>query len=318
MADMGGNLKPPAEGPIVWAIGGGKGGVGKTFVSTSLAVSLAKINRPVTLVDLDLGGANVHTHLGCPTPTKTISDFLAGRVQTLEELSMPTSVPGVRIISGSADALGIANIGRGHFRRLREGIHGISTPHVILDLGAGTAEYTLEFFLAAHKQVVTITPEPTSIENAYRFIKAAFFSHLRNLETDPEVRKLIRSAMGHKNEFGIRSPADLLQKVTLMNPALGARVMEETANFHINLILNQTRTRADIDLGHSVKSVCRKYFGIEVNFLGNISHDNAVWQSLRNRRLLAVENPYSEVVGQFLAITRALLQKPTQNQKSAA
>ena len=294
--------------PTLWAVGGGKGGVGKTFVSCNLAISLAKLNKPVTLVDLDLGGANVHTHLGCMTPKHTISDFLAGRVNTLEELSVPTNISGLRLISGSNDALSIANIGRTYMRKLMDDLRKLSTPYVILDLGAGTAEYILDFFLEADRQIIAITPEPTSIENAYRFIKAAFYVHLRNLESDPEVRKLVRSAMGHRNEFGIRSPADLLVQVSKVNPQVGLKLMEEIANFQINLILNQTRTRQDVELGHGVRSVCRKYFGIEVNFLGQISHDNAVWQSLRNRRLVAVENPYSEVVGQFLSITRQLVQ----------
>jgi flagellar biosynthesis protein FlhG len=305
----------PTE-PIIWAIGGGKGGVGKTFVSTSLAISLAKTNRPVTIVDLDLGGANVHTHLGCPPPQKTLSDYLSGRVHSLEELAVTTSIPGLRIISGSADALAIANISRSQFRKLRDDAKKLSTPYVILDLGAGTAEHTLEFFLSADKQIVAITPEPTSIENAYRFIKAAFFLHLRNLETDADVRRLVRSAMGHKNEFGIRSPADLIQHISKINPSVGMRVMEATAKFQINLILNQIRTRGDIELGQSVKSVCRKYFGIEVNFVGHVNHDNAVWQALRNRRLVAIENPYSEIVGQFLAITRGLVK--SSGEKSAA
>lgn len=293
----------------VWAIGGGKGGVGKTFVSTSLAVSLSKLGRAVTLVDLDMGGANAHTYFGLPSPKMTLSDFLAGRANSLEELAVNTNVPNVRLISGSSDALGAANLSRPYALQILGGVAEIRTPYVILDLGAGTADYTLDFFLSADRRIVTITPEPTSIENAYRFIKAAFFSHLRDLETDPQIKRLIRSAMGHKNELGIRAPSDLLRHIQSIDPAIGEKILGRTKDFAIDLILNQIRTRGDIELGHSVRSVCHKYFGIEANFVGHVSHDNAVWQALRARRLLAIDNPYSEVLGQFLAITRQLVAK---------
>ena len=106
---------------------------------------------------------------------------------------------------------------------------------------------------------------------------------------------------------GIRSPADLLRHVSRANPEAGSLLLSHVAGFHPLLLLNQVRTRHDIELGHSMSSVCRKYFGIETGYLGYIDHDNAVWQSLRKRRPLIIEFPYSSIVGQFLGITKNLL-----------
>jgi flagellar biosynthesis protein FlhG len=302
------STKGPSAAPTnVWAIGGGKGGIGKSFISSSLAICLTKMGKSVTLIDLDLGSANLHTVLGVKIPPQTLSDFISGRAQTLNQVSAATEIPGLQFISGFNDALNIADISRESKSRLIQSIHQIQTPYVILDLGAGTSENTLDFFLAADQKIVAVTPEPTSIENAYRFMKSSFYRKLRSAESELGLQSLIESAMDSRNHLGIRSPADLIRYVHERNPEAGMRFQERIADFELQLILNQVRTRQDIELGYSMKSVCKKYFGIESNYLGYIDHDNAVWQSLRKRRQLVIEYPYSSIVGQFLQITKNLL-----------
>src|ERR1700677_4242636 len=88
----------------VWAIGGGKGGVGKSFIISNLAISLARWGKRVIAVDLDLGGANLHTALGSDIPVKTLTDFFDGRVSKLEELLVPTSISNLKYISGANDS----------------------------------------------------------------------------------------------------------------------------------------------------------------------------------------------------------------------
>lgn len=304
MADVYG---PRGSTPIVWAIGGGKGGVGKTFVSANLAISLTKLNKQVTLVDLDLGGANMHTHLGAPNAVASLSDLLAGRVSDINELVVPSSIPHLNFVSGFNDALNVADITAAHRDLVLRQIRKLNSPFVILDLGAGTAEQTLDFFLAADLKIISVTPEPTSIENAYRFIKSSFYRQLRRIESQSDFQNVIREAMDNKNDLGIRSPADLIVHVSRLNQVAGFRLMEAVGQFEIQIILNQVRSRSDAELGHSIRSVCRKYFGIEVYYAGYVNYDNAVWQALRKKRPLVVEYPFSEVVGQFLAITRHLV-----------
>lgn len=302
------NPKGPAVVPTnVWAIGGGKGGIGKSFISSSLAICLTKMGKSVTLIDLDLGSANLHTVLGVKIPAQTLSDFISGRAHSLSQVTATTEIPGLNFISGFNDALNIADLDKDSKQRLINSFRQIQTPYVILDLGAGTSENTLDFFLSADQKVVAVTPEPTSIENAYRFMKSSFYRKLRQTESELGIQSLIEAAMDSRNQIGIRSPADLIRYVQQMNPEAGQRFQERIADFQLQLLLNQVRTRQDIELGHSMKSVCRKYFGIDANYLGYIDHDNAVWQSLRKRRPLVIEYPYSSIVGQFLGITKNLL-----------
>lgn len=304
------NPKGPAKNAVpttIWAIGGGKGGIGKSFISSSLAICLTRMGKQVTLVDLDLGSANLHTCLGMKIPSQTLSDFISGRVQNISQVSTATEIPGLHFISGFNDALNVADLSHDNRLRLIHALRTIQTPYVILDLGAGTSETTLDFFLAADQKIIAVTPEPTSIENAYRFMKSSFYRKLRVAESELGIQQLIETAMDSKNQLGIKSPADLIRHISNVNPEAGRRLNDKVADFNMQILLNQVRTRPDIELGHSMKSVCKKYFGIEADYLGYIDHDNAVWQSLRKRRPLVIEYPYSSIVGQFLGITKNLL-----------
>jgi flagellar biosynthesis protein FlhG len=297
---------PQAQNHI-WAIGGGKGGIGKSFISSSLAICLSKLGKKVTLVDLDLGSANLHTVLGIKAPQQTLSDFVKGRAQTLNEVLVETEIPGLSFISGFNDSLDVANVSQASIDRIVQSLRALPTPYVILDLGAGTADHTLDFFLAADQKIVAVTPEPTSIENAYRFMKSSFYRKLKNAEAELGIHDIVEAAMDGRAQNGIRSPADLIAHLKANNPSIVHRLQEEFTQLHTHILLNQIRTRQDIEIGHSMKSVCKKYFGSEIDYLGYIDHDNAVWQSLRKKRPLLIEFPYSSIVGQFLGITKNLL-----------
>lgn len=291
----------------IWAVGGGKGGIGKSFLSSSLAISLARTGKSVTIIDLDLGSANLHTCLGAKAPELSLSDFLSGRMSTLSAVMNETDIPYLRFISGHNDALNVADLQKTERNRLIDAFRTVPSNYVILDLGAGTTESTLDFFLAADQKIVAVSPEPTSIENAYRFIKSSFYRKLRTAEVELGIHSIIEEAMDVRNSHGIRSPADLLRYVNDSSPTAGLRLAGKISDFNIQILLNQVRTSQDIELGYSMKSVCRKYFGIESNYLGYVDYDNAVWQSLRKKRPLLVEYPFSSIVGQFAQITKNLV-----------
>ena len=150
----------------IWAIGGGKGGVGKSFVAGNLGILLAQRGFRVILADLDLGGANLHTWLGVNTPEQGVSEFVDRQVEQIHELLIPTSIPQLRLISGARDGVEIANLKHTQKMRFLMALKRLDTDFIIMDLGAGTAYNTIDFFLLAEKQLMVVIPEPTSIENA--------------------------------------------------------------------------------------------------------------------------------------------------------
>jgi len=293
----------------IWAIGGGKGGVGKSLISSSLAVALAKAGKKVIAIDLDLGGANLHTTLGVELPRQTLGDFFSGRVSELSQCSCLTGIQNLELISGAQDSTRIANISDTEKHRFLIAVRNLDCDYVIFDLGAGTANYTLDFFLASEINLITMLPEPTSIENAYRFIKSAYYKRLQAIGELSPIHDLIEVTMDAKNIQGIRSPSDLFRIVNRDFPHLASRLKEEIEKFKPKLIINQVRTHSDIEIGHSVKTVCKKYFGIDIDYLGYLDYDSSVWQAIRRKRPAFLEFPNSKLTQSVERITDNLLRR---------
>lgn len=279
-----------------WAIGGGKGGVGKSLIASSIAISLARAGNKVIAIDLDLGGANLHTTLGVDLPRQTLSDFFAGRSPSIDKCVVPSGIPNLDFISGAQDAVGIAQLGTTDKIRFLQQVSELKSDYLIFDLGAGTGDNMLDFFLYADVGIVVLLPEPTSIENAYRFIKSAYYRRLLHSRHLQEIRPLIHAAMDSKNNLGIKSPSDLFRRVNETSPEAGMRLKQEIEKYKPKLIVNQARTQTDIDIGFSVKAVCKKYFGIDMDYIGYLDYDSAVWQAVRRKRPLMLEFPNSKLV----------------------
>ena len=290
----------------IWAIGGGKGGVGKSLMTANLSICLALMGHKVIAIDLDLGGANLHTCLGIPIPDKTLSDYLDRKVMDISELQTPTLIENLSIISGAKDSLGIANMRQAQKTKILSTLEKFNADFILLDLGAGTSVNTLDFFIAADKGILTVLPEPTSIENTYRFIKSVYHRKIKRLESLLETGPLIEKAMNSKNEANT-TPVQLVEHLIKTNPKVGHHFKKEMEGFCPELIVNQTRTQSDIDIGFSMSAICRKYFGISLNYAGHVEYDSIVWQSVKKRRPLLIEFPNSELVNNFDHIIHRLL-----------
>jgi flagellar biosynthesis protein FlhG len=293
----------------IWAVGGGKGGVGKSLVSANVAICLALMGNKVVAVDLDLGGANLHTCLGLPIPQVTLSDYVSKKISNFEDLLVSTPIQNLKIISGAQDELGMANLKHMHKNQIIRKLSDLDADYILFDLGAGTAFNTIDFFITADKGILVVLPEPTSIENTYRFIKSVFYRRLKLVEGVAEIEPMILESMNAKITSGSQtSPADLIKKISEINPEVGLRVKSEMAQFRPNLIINQVRSQADIDIGYSIQSICRRYFGIEMTFPGYLDYDQSVWQSVRKRKPLLIEFPNSKLVNNFDRIVQRLIE----------
>jgi len=295
----------------IWAFGGGKGGIGKSFICSNIGVCAAQLGHEVILVDLDLGGANLHTCLGATNPKTTLSDFLSGRVPLIEDVCVDTPIKNLKLISGANDALNVSSLNAMEKEKLIKAIKGLNAKFVLLDLGAGTSDSTMDFFIAADKSVVVTTPEPTSIENAYRFIKTAFYRKLRQAENNLSIQHLIDEAMDQKNRHGIRTPSDLLKHITATHPNMGRELKTTLDQLRMQLIINQVRSHNDTELGLAMKSICRKYFGIDLEYIGHVDFDNSAWQSLKKKQPLVKALPFSNLTSVLFQMARQLAESST-------
>lgn len=156
--------------PHVITIASGKGGVGKTNLSTNLAYNLGRLRRRVLLLDADLGLANVDVILGL-SPEYNISHVLNGEKEMSEIL---VEGPGkMKILPASSGVNEITNLEDGQKIRLLEQLEAIQSEFdfILIDTAAGIADNVIYFALAAQTLAVIVTPEPTSMTDAYALIK---------------------------------------------------------------------------------------------------------------------------------------------------
>jgi flagellar biosynthesis protein FlhG len=282
-----------AGAPRIWAIAGGKGGVGKSLVASNLAVSFAGHGMSCVLVDADLGGANLHTIFGVPTPRSTLSHFLNGEAENLTDVLCETSVPNLRLASGSHALLGMANLKYTQKEKFLRHISRLSVDHVLLDLGAGSAYNVLDFFLAARQGILVVVPEPTSIENAYYFLKAAFYRSLRLAARQPNVRAALQQVLGERLERRVRSPLALIAGVMRVDRQAGGLLWANARLFTPGLIVNQVTAESQLGLGEEMAEVCAKQLGIQLRYLGALERDESVLAAVQRKRPVLQLFPHS-------------------------
>ncbi|MEQ8388367.1 MAG: MinD/ParA family protein [Alphaproteobacteria bacterium] len=161
----------------VYAIASGKGGVGKTWLSITLAQALAKKGLRVLLVDADLGLANVDIQLGLMME-RTLNKVLAGKT-TLRQAATFFETGEFHIIAGLSGSTSLANLPPVRLRTLARDLALLSQDYdiVLLDLGAGVDRTVQMLSQAARTCLVVTTDEPTALTDAYAFIKLGQAQH---------------------------------------------------------------------------------------------------------------------------------------------
>lgn len=291
--------------PRVVAIGGGKGGVGKSLVAANVGIFLATLGKRVILVDAAFGSANLHIFAGVSRPSRSISEALAPGGPRLAELAVPSHVPGVKLIGGVYDPPWVAEPGPAPVQLLAEQLHQLPADWVVVDLGPGIGSATLELFLAADVQVIVAVPDPTSIELLHRFAKAAF------------LRSLDRRGLSHLARAVARDPRHLEggtpSALEVYLAAVEARVAEvdelrdAILSFSPHLVINSARSKSDMELGRAVTSAARRRLGTPFRYLGHLEYDEAVWASTRRRRPLLIEHPETRIAKCFERVARGIL-----------
>jgi flagellar biosynthesis protein FlhG len=294
-----------APEPRIWAVGGGKGGIGKTVVASSLAVAFAHRGRRCVLVDADLGGANVHTVLGVPRPPRTLAHFLRREVDELHEVACPTPIANLRFVSGAHAVFDAANPHYSHKLKLLRHLARLDADDVFIDLSAGSSFNVLDFFLAAQHGILLVTPEPTAIENAQQFLKAAWFRSLRAVATIPNVREVLRSVLTRRPERP-DTPLALIVEVALIDGEAGRALMRCAREFEVKLLVNQA-TRAHRHLGAKIAEECRASLGVTVDVLGSLAHDERVRSAVAEGRSVIDLFPGCDFVDDLESVVDGLM-----------
>lgn len=169
------------HGQNIVAIASGKGGVGKTWFAITLTHALARQNMRALLFDGDLGLANLDIQLGL-MPKHDLGSVIAGRL-TLNQAVLTYEEGNFDIIAGRSGSGGLANIPASRLQILGDDLNLLAAAYdkVIIDLGAGVERTVRQLTQSVGTCLVVATDEPTSLTDAYAFIKV---THMERPGTD--------------------------------------------------------------------------------------------------------------------------------------
>lgn len=162
--------KATTKSPRVISVTSGKGGVGKTNVVVNLALAFTRLGKKVLVLDADLGLANIDVLLGL-TPRYTV-EHLFNREKSFSEILIE-GPGGMRIMPASSGVLGLVDLNESQKLFLLDEIDFTAEDIdvLLIDTGAGISSNVLYFNMAAQESIVIVTPEPTSMTDAYALIK---------------------------------------------------------------------------------------------------------------------------------------------------
>lgn len=251
------------------AIGGGKGGVGKSIIAISIGVEYANKGNRVVLIDLDLGAANLHTYLGIFGKTPSIADFISGSSSKIEDIIIDTSVKNLRLISGSHFAPGMANPAHWTKLKIMRHLKSIETDVLIIDLGAGVHYNTLDFFGLSDHGIIVTMPEPGAVMNAYGFLKASLFRRLQGiLKEHPSLSIIWKDG---KDKRGDEITIDNIERVVAEKaPDIVPLIKEIREGFRPLLIINRMSEAQSQILVKNLLSLCRSKLGFDLLHIGNV------------------------------------------------
>ena len=295
------------NGCEIWAIGGGKGGIGKSFVISSLGTYLAGKGNRVILIDADLGGANLHNFLGLAKPRASLSDFF-DKKKPLAQLVVPSAVDNLGLLTGAIGSLDPDHIKYTQKLKFFNHIKSMKADYILIDLGAGTHFNTIDTFLLADKFIVVTVPELTAIENFYFFLKNTFFRKLARSCTEGGLRELLRKAWLDRRRHQISNFVEFLSHLRTLSPKIGQIIDQQLASFNLQIIVNQLRHHKDITIGNSLRSVCKKYYGLNAQYVGYIEHDDIVSRCINQRHLFMQAYPSSRCAKEIERVAENLLE----------
>ena len=290
----------------IWAVGGGKGGTGKSFIAASLAIHLASLESDVVLIDADLGGPNLHTFLGMNHSNLDLGHFFSNKIKKLKDTVVFTPFDGLRLIRGTDRTPFMANLN--YYKKLKfiRHIKTFDAKRVIIDIGTGTSFNDIDFFILSNPGILVINPEPTSIENAYYFLRTCIIrilkSHIERHKLQGLINRIAQDTENHS-----RSIYGFLETITSYDKSYAEVLFEVLKDFTPRLIMNKAKEDRDFLLGESMVSIIQKYLVVKADYLGAIPYDENIPLSLKNLAPYLTHHPDSEAASSIRDIAEKLI-----------
>jgi flagellar biosynthesis protein FlhG len=277
-------------------VASGKGGVGKSLLAANLGVAFAQAGQRVILADLDLGASNLHLVLGHQAPQTGIGIWLNDTRMEFNEVISDTDVRGLRFIPGDTEIPGTANLKPAQLKALVKRLLALEedTDILILDLGAGTHQSILDFFLLSGQGIVVSAPAVTAVLNAYVFLKNTVFRLMYTVCTKG-TRAWDYLEQARKDGSGPQKLyiPKLLPEIKKRDKASYARFIDHLGRLHPRLIMNLIDDPKDADVAMKIRRSCEEYLDLKIEHLGVIYRDSIQDIALSSRLPVVLYKPQS-------------------------
>ena len=290
-------------------VASGKGGVGKSLVAANLAIGIAQSGKSTLLVDLDLGGSNLHTILGMRGLAHGIGTYLSGKSRSIDGIVYPTEYANLQFIPGDGEVPGMANVTSGQKNKLLRRLNGLDFDYVIMDLGSGSTFTTVDFFLASPRGIVVTTPSLTAILNAYLFLKNCVFRLLlRSFDRKSPASGRMTKLKASPQEMQRLYIPNLVEELNAIDPAGGERFKRSLADFHPAIVLNLLEDPRDAGKAGKIRRSCTQYLGVDVDHLGVVYRDVLQTTALASGLPILVYKPQSVLSRAIVRIADKILE----------
>lgn len=262
--------------PEVIVVGGGKGGVGKTCFSANLAVEVARKGWNVVLVDADLSCSNIDSVLGLNATTSLDDFFHQKGPKDLGPIIMETQYDNLRVIPGTTGLVDVANPKYQQKAALIRELKKLEADLVVIDLDAGAHLNTLDFFLLTDTNgILIVTPEKTSIDNAFKFLRAALFRKIERFYHSPEVALLLKRNETLSDFLGSIQKADCFDDD--YKQVLCGELVALAKSIRPKIVVNRARNTYEAQIAANiVAKLARQHLMINPEKLGQVLFDKGV------------------------------------------
>ncbi|MFQ3619637.1 MAG: AAA family ATPase [Spirochaetales bacterium] len=290
-------------------IASGKGGVGKTVLTANLGIALGKAGFRTLLVDLDLGGSNLHSVLGIKNKFPGIGNFLSGKSLSFKEIILRTEYPNVFFIPGDVLVTGTADLMYTQRKRIIDNLMKIEADYILLDLGSGTHSTTLDFFLSSNAGLLVAIPQVPSILNSYSFLKNALFRLLtRIFSKNKEVAEYLKQIQKEVQPNSIPSISKILKEVKKLDAEGSGQARQFLQAFKPHLIVNMAKDPGDLAIVESLRNLVQKNLEIPFGCLGIVFRDERIQESINQMRPAVWLDPDSLPAKQISRMAEKILQ----------
>lgn len=287
---------------IIWSVAGGKGGTGKTILTANLGIGMAILGYNVILIDADLGIPNLHNYLRMNRPVTTLDDFISNKTKRLTDVIIDTPLKNLKFISGGTNLVGIANIPYAKKQKLIRQINRLEADIIMVDLGAGISNNTIDFFNISSCGIVVSNPEPNANQDAYFFLKNAVYRRIKAFTGINENFKTAFSAYRDENGYGSFDMPELYNFLQGYSPEAYNDFDELLHEFNPRLIMNKVRKHGQKKDGIWFVNLVKTFLEIEVDNLGELKYDKRIIQSSEDIFPFVLRYPNAKITKNLFSI----------------